>query len=158
MPGDHLRLQRVAGSERPPLAPGPLLLGAEAAGKLLTRQVDLEHSVPCPPAMELEELQQLLEPLARGWEQWLECGLGRGRLEAPKPQQMLDHRLFWDPCGLKATAQTRMGRTSKIAACAPGTEHQRLQPRQDLPRPSTTSQRSPLALYLISTRKNPVQK
>lgn len=64
MPGDHLRLQRVAGSERPPLAPGPLLLGAEAAGKLLTRQVDLEHSVPCPPAMELEELQQLLEPLA----------------------------------------------------------------------------------------------
>lgn len=50
----------------------------------------------------------------------------------------------------KTTAQTRRGRHSKITACAPGSQHQHLKLHSHS---SPTFQCSPIAGYLISSRK-----
>lgn len=55
----------------------------------------------------------------------------------------------------KTTAQTRRGRHSKITACASGSQHQHLKLHSHS---SPTFQCSPIAVYLISSRKKTLPK
>lgn len=78
-PGDHIRLQRVAGSERSLLAPICSYQSITFSSRGCRRPLhqagwpgavgSLSSLSSCYGAMELVELPQVLELLARGWEQ-----------------------------------------------------------------------------------------